>query len=764
MKLKYKINLVSLSILITVSCAIAAAGVAAINQLSYDLNQRLMSKEVDNLVTTIHGAHQVLKDSGVGSVESYIRKTREDLLAELRHYRFGATGRAMIVEKSSAILLYNPFEGREPLEPGFLAEMIRMGKGTLEYSGAKTIRFFCFETYPEWNWLVVLSVASGEMIEVRNKFLTNVVLILLPSLILGGLLSLWFTGRIVKPIRQLATAAVSVSRGEWDASLPTPHTRDEVAQLTIAFREMAAKLAASYRNLQENLEKIERSQEERARLATAIEQAAEGIVVTDTDWVILYVNPAFESITGYGRTEIVGRHNHVLDSDKQEQAFYEKIREMLSKGEMWSGRMTNKRKDGSLYQVEVTASPVRDDSGNIINYVGIHRDITHEIRLERELHQAQKMEAIGRLAGGIAHDFNNILMGIMGYTEMALHKAPAGGSVHRYLQQVLDGSSRASDLVKQILTFSRQTEQELTPVDIAPTVREGLMLLRSTLPSTIAIQQDIAVSPEEGVVLADRTQIHQVLMNLCTNAFHAMRAKGGTLSLKLSTVHADAQLVSQHSNLTEGPYVCLTVSDTGHGMDAAVMERIFDPYFTTKKIGEGTGMGLAVVQGIVKSYGGAISVSSEPGKGTTFRVFLPRIEQDLPPPVEATEAPATGTERILFVDDEETLVDLGKEILQSLGYQVSAKMTSLEALETFRAQPEEFDLVITDMTMPGLTGKELAKQLLAIRPDIPIILCTGFSEIMDEKQAREAGIREFIMKPYGISGLANVVRKVLAQT
>jgi PAS domain S-box-containing protein len=499
-------------------------------------------------------------------------------------------------------------------------------------------------------------------------------------------------------------------------------------------------------------------------LATAIEQAAEGIIITDTESVILYVNPAFERISGYGRSEIVGQHSHVLKTEDSDQPFFTDIPGTLHQGEMRPGHMTNKRKDGSLYEVEVTISPVRDDSGNIMNYVGLHRDITHEVKLERELRQAQKMEAIGRLAGGIAHDFNNVLMGIIGYTEMALNKAPAGDSTRHYLQRVLEGSYRASDLVKQILTFSRQTEQELKPMYIVPSIKEGLKLLRSTLPSSIEIQQHIAVTSEEGVILADPTQIHQVLMNLCTNAAHAMRNKGGVLSIKLSTVEADDQLVSQHPDLIVGPYVCLTVSDTGHGMDAAVMERIFDPYFTTKKIGEGTGMGLAVVQGIIKSCGGAISVSSEPGNGTSFYVFLPRIEQEMPSAVEAIPAPLGGSERILFVDDEETLVDLGKEALESLGYQVSAKMTSLEALETFRAQPEGFDLVITDMTMPGLTGKELAKELLALRPDIPIILCTGFSEIVDENQAKEAGIREFVMKPYVVSNLANIVRKVLKQT
>jgi PAS domain S-box-containing protein len=763
-KLKYKINLVSLSILIAVSCAIAAAGVGAINQLSYDLNQKLMSKEVDNLVATIRTAHQVLKDSGVGNVESYVRSAQRDLLAEFQHYRFGATGRIMIVEKSDGTLLVDPFGGRKSIEPGVLTQIIRVGNGSLELQGESRTQFFSFDTYPEWNWLVVLSVATEEMVEVRNKFLRNVVLILLPSLILGGMLFLWFTSRIVKPIRQLATAAESVSQGRWETFLPSPHTRDEVAQLTIAFREMAAKLAASYKNLQENLQKIEQSREELARLATAIEQAAEGIVVADIDWVIRYVNPAFERMTGYSKAEIIGELAPFPKDAKDERDLPEKIRETLSNGAMWSGRMVEKRKDGSLYEVEVTASPVRDESADIINYVGIYRDITHEMKLERELRQAQKMEAIGRLAGGIAHDFNNVLTGIIGYTEMALHKAQPGDSIHHYLRRVLDGSSRASDLVKQILTFSRQTELERKPVHIAPVIHEGLKLLRSSLPSTIEIRQDIAVPPQEGMVLADATQIHQVLMNLCTNSAHAMQAKGGVLTVALSSLQADTQLLSQNSDLSEGPHICLTVSDTGHGMDVAVMERIFDPYFTTKKTGEGTGIGLAVVQGIVKSLSGAISVSSEPGEGTTFHVFLPRIEQETPPAMETIASPSTGSESILFIDDELTLVDLGKEVLESLGYRVSGITSSLQALEAFRAQPGGFDLVITDMTMPGLTGKELALELLAIRPDIPIILCTGFSEVVDENQAKAAGIREFIMKPYLVSDLADAVRKVLGQT
>jgi PAS domain S-box-containing protein len=507
-----------------------------------------------------------------------------------------------------------------------------------------------------------------------------------------------------------------------------------------------------------------RAEEERMHLATAIEQTAEGLIVTNRDWVIQYVNPAVERMTGYSKSEIIGKHSRILKSDKHDRAFYKNIRDTLARGEVWAGHLVNRRKDGTFYDTEVTSSPVLDSACNIMNYVSIHRDITREVRLERELRQAHKMEAIGTLAGGIAHDFNNILMAIIGYTEMALYKTPEGTTpVRRDLEQVLKAGYRARDLVNQILTFSHQSDQERKVIDMVPPVKEALKLLRSSLPSTIEIRQDIAIPPEKGVILADPTQIHQVLMNLCTNAAHAMRDKGGILSVSLSSVEADAYLVSRYPDLKPGPYVRLTVGDTGHGVAPSILERIFDPYFTTKGPGEGTGMGLAVVQGIVKRHGGMITVHSEIGKGTTFHALFPRIEQEIVPEATAAEALPTGSERILFIDDEEPLVDLGMGMLESLGYSVTIKTNSLEALETFRAKPDAFDLIITDVTMPAMTGIELAKELMAIRPDIPIILCTGFSELINEKQAKEMGIREFVMKPFVIGKHAKTIRKVLEQ-
>ena len=387
------------------------------------------------------------------------------------------------------------------------------------------------------------------------------------------------------------------------------------------------------------------------------------------------------------------------------------------------------------------------------------KDLEKEsLRIQAQLQQAQKMEAIGTLAGGIAHDFNNILSAVIGYTEIVLAEVSEGTSQHRNLQEVLKAGNRARDLVNQILMFSRQTEKELKPVQINQIVIEALKLLRASLPTTIRIEPDLR---SNSAVLADSTQIHQVMMNLCTNAAHAMREKGGRLKIELSDIELDGRHIEQHPFLSAGSYIKLRVSDTGHGMEKKIADRIFDPFYTTKDRGEGTGMGLAVVLGIVKSHGGTITVESSIGQGSCFEVLLPAIGHEPDTEFRPKVVMPSGTEHILFIDDEKSLVDLGFQILERLGYDVTTRTSSIEALELFMDQPDKFDLVITDTTMPNMTGDQLAVKLMEIREDIPVILCTGYSERISRDKAQEVGIKEFVLKPIIMSDMALTVRKVL---
>ncbi len=501
-------------------------------------------------------------------------------------------------------------------------------------------------------------------------------------------------------------------------------------------------------------------EEERRRMVTAIEQGIDSVVITDKDGMIQYVNPAFEQITGYTKAEVIGQNPKILQSGKHDALFYKEMWKALTSGKAWRGHLINKKKDGTLFEEEASITPVLNEAGEIVNQVAVKRDVTEQMLLEEQLRQAQKMEAIGTLAGGIAHDFNNILVPILGYSELALARIspddPLAGDMH----QVITAATRAKGMVQQILAFSRQAPQERKPFQPHLVVKEVLKLLRATLPSTIEIREEIPV--DCGTILADPTQLHQILMNLCTNAYHAMRLTGGVLGVRLTKISIDDDSRVPNIELASGDYVLLEVSDTGCGMEQKTMTHIFDPYFTTKGKGEGTGLGLAVVHGIVKSCQGHITVYSEPGKGTRFHVYLPRIAET-PYLAEANHNKAipTGAERILVVDDDAVITTMLEAILQRLGYQVTSSGDSLEALALIEQDPMAFDLLITDMTMPHLTGFELTVKALAIRSDLPVILCTGFSDLINKEQAEALGIRAYLMKPISMHELGQAVRKVL---
>jgi len=408
----------------------------------------------------------------------------------------------------------------------------------------------------------------------------------------------------------------------------------------------------------------------------------------------------------------------------------------------------------------VSSSPILDENGELQHLIHIARDITAQKKMEENLLQAQKMEAIGTMAGGIAHDFNNILSAILGYSELAKRQLPPGTAAHNDIDQVIKSGQRASALVQQILDFSHKKEQHLQPLQPHLIVQEALQMLRATLPTTVEIQTDI--DPACGTILADSTKLHQVILNLCTNAFQALKDEKGTLRVTLSRQERATEDLPEDSG-SLGPFIVLSVSDTGQGMDRKTAAHIFEPYFTTKEMGKGTGLGLAVVHGIIKGYKGFIEVESEPGHGCTFHVSIPALEEDTSTPEETKQQGALpiGTERILVVDDDPLLVRINQRILEDFGYTVTGTTDSREALEKVRAEPQQFDLIITDQTMPGLSGSELAKAVLEIVPLMPIILCTGHSAVTSAEDALAIGIKRYLSKPIQGDELVKTVRMVL---
>jgi len=494
-----------------------------------------------------------------------------------------------------------------------------------------------------------------------------------------------------------------------------------------------------------------------------VEQSVDLIFWVSKDSRVLYVNRAVCELLGYSFEEFCAMRVGDFDLKLPSEA-WPAFTKRLKKQGSYRFETRLKSQNGTVFPVEITANTLKFENKDY--FIAYGRDIRARIQAENErkalesrLLQAQKLEAIGTLAGGIAHDFNNILFPMSGYTELMMEDVPEESPLQEYLHSILANIKRASDLVKQILAFSRSQEYQQKPIQVKTVIKEALRLIRASLPSTIRIDQGI--SEDCRPVLADPTQIHQVAMNLLTNAFHAMEDKGGTLTVTLGEVDRPTRQ-HLHDEADSTVFNRLTVADTGTGMKQEVIDRIFDPYFTTKSEGKGTGLGLAVVHGIVKNHGGFINVGSEPGKGTVFEVFLPVVQKE--PALEEVsdqgELPG-GTERILLVDDEQPIVAMLAKMLTRLGYDVRSRTSSAEALSLFQSDPDAFDLVIADMTMPVLTGDELAVKLLELRPHLPIILCSGFSQKMTPKIAGKLGIKGFLMKPVVRNDLARLMRQAL---
>ncbi|HQP97849.1 MAG TPA: PAS domain S-box protein [bacterium] len=523
--------------------------------------------------------------------------------------------------------------------------------------------------------------------------------------------------------------------------------------------QLLMELEISERELTEEL----RRSEEKFRILFNF--AGDAIFIHYPDGKLIECNQRAHEYLGYSREDLLERNFLNLSPREYSETISQSLAN-LKESQNTFYETIHVSREGKTIPVEINSRLFEYQGEYAV--LSIARDITERKRAEEEkaeladlLRQAQKMEAIGCLAGGIAHDFNNILQAVLGYTHLAMKKLPPESVAHKHLEKVDQAGQRAAEVVQEMLTFSRQSQKDMRPIQLQPVVKEVMKLLRGSLPSTIEVRTQ--VDPGCPAVVANPTQIHQVLMNLCINAYHAMRDHGGELEVSLVEVIVEPELVEEHPDLHPGPYVVLRVCDTGHGMDQSTLLRIFEPYFTTKSAGEGTGLGLAMVHGIVKIHGGAVLADSTVGHGSTFEVFLPvHTVESTTSVIEDIEIDAPlGTERILVVDDEQLIVNLAEHSLGDMGYRVNGYKSSTDALDTFRANPSAFDVIVTDQTMPHLTGIELAKEISKIRPGIPILLCTGYGESLMGQNIQMSGICEVLKKPFDEMVLARAIRRVI---
>ena len=507
----------------------------------------------------------------------------------------------------------------------------------------------------------------------------------------------------------------------------------------------------------------ERSEFELRAHAAALNAAADSIVITEPDGTIRWANPAFFLLTGYPETEILGKNMRILKSGSQSETFYQGLWKTIASGRVWHGELRNRRKNGELYDESMTVTPVKNSSGEIVNYIAIKQDASARKRREREhdrlkaqMRQSEKMEALGHLAGGIAHDFNNILASVMGYSDLARYRfgGEDTGKLDEYLGEIYRAGERARDLVSQLLTFSRGGSTAPRPLQLESMVKEIIKMLQSTLPSSIRLTFER--SPGLPAVMMSPSQLDQVVMNLCINARDAISGTG-EIDVQLNSVVADGLSCRSCGELIRGDFLELMVRDSGAGIPQYKGGKIFDPFFTSKKMG--TGMGLSVVHGIVHGCGGHILVESRPGSGSVFRVLLPGVAQESE---HAKEDWVLGQQtalegHVLVVEDEQSVLQYIEEVLKGAGCRVTALTDSQRALALFEEQPSEFDLVVTDQTMPELTGRDLALAVLAARPDLPVVLCTGYSDQIDEQEAEILGITAFLRKPVETEILLNTV-------
>jgi PAS domain S-box-containing protein len=613
--------------------------------------------------------------------------------------------------------------------------------------------------------------------------------------------------RVTLPLTTLARDANIIQNGNLKHKIsgindPLISPKDEISELSLSFNSMTTKLLDSIKKLQMEVseritaedklqkahdgldqevkkqtikllksnEQLKQKIKERKHIATKLQKNEEKwksltvsspdhIMLLNLDYTIQFINHTVSDLT---MEQVLGKSVLEFVPFDYHRIAIECFEQVMKSGETNYYETKYVSGDGELHYFFVRVSALMDENGKMNGFISASSNTTEQKQMEERLRQSRKMESIGTLTGGIAHDFNNLLYMISGNTELALEDTPVANPAHQNLQEIKSASLKAADIVKQLLHFSRKTDQKLQPIDAVTVIKDSIKFLSSTIPSTIKLKTQL---PDTEIpILADSTQINQIMINLCINASQAMEETGGTLEIKVETSSLDKEAVNSYSDLAVADnYLKITLSDTGPAIPSEIINRIFDPYFTTKEFGKGSGMGLTAVQGIVKNHNGAITVNNQVGKGTAFTILFPVIDEAPAVTTNKKGAISHGTGTILFVDDEKAITNMMQQALEKIGYRVQTKLNPKEALDLFKLKPDSFDLVITDMTMPEMTGVKFAEKLREIRPDIPIILCTGHSSLIDEDKANQLGISGYVMKPVSMSKIAKAIREALGK-
>lgn len=740
---------------LTAFCVLLVADIR-LTQILDKSQEAVFNEKIDTIWNTLDRSHDRLKKTGL--IDTYFEDFQDSALDALKSAHYKVQDHSIfpfIIDLKGRIILHpvHP-RGMKAMDQMRLSPLMLTEKqGEFEHRISGEENWTVFRQFPQWEWVIAYTIPLGVKYADVNNFNQTLVKIMGGiSLLVLVALSVVVT-RFIRPIVNLTAISSQIAAGHLDQTIDLGG-RDEIGTLARSFALMRDSIKQQIMAL--------KTEKNRA------DNILEGTNAGTWDWDIktgqMVVNERWAQIMGACVDDLEQISYQVWeDSIHPDDLPYVKEeidRHFKEKTEYYASEFRQRHKSGKWVWVATHGKVVeRYSDGTPVRMSGTHMDITDRKKLEVQLQQAQKMESIGNLAGGIAHDFNNLLFPIIGLSEMLQEDLPEGSPQHKHAKGIFTAGRRAGDLVKQILTFSRQTEHKMTKVRVQTILREVLKLIHSTIPSNIEIHHKI--QQDCGAILADPTQIHQIAMNLITNAFHAVEEKNGAIDIELKQITLNDNELPD-SLLSPGQYIRLCVSDNGIGISQNIIHKIFEPYFTTKKQGKGTGLGLAVVYGIVKEHSGDIKVYSENGKGTSFSIYLPLMKKnDRIEAVDVEPEMVTGNEKILLVDDEAQVANLQGQILSRLGYQVTVKTSSIEALNVFKSETNAFDLVVSDMTMPKMTGDQLAEKLLSIRADIPIIICTGFSEKMNKIRAKEMGVKGFLMKPVTKLEMAQLVRTVL---